>query len=105
MDQTVLINEKRKKQIDRIEKEFGIELETYYKILKKGIWVKEDIFRPRPFRQEFQYHVIPLYIDGEWWFCFQPYDNVTGKKYPLSRKVRTKDYGITYALTKKELKK
>lgn len=92
----------------KIEKEFGIDSITFFKALKKGIWSKEHLtYKNKHCRQTEKYKVMPIYNNNKWELWFNPSspcgDSEYGKAHIFWDRVAIKDYGITWALTKKEL--
>lgn len=83
---------KKLSQLEDIEEEFGIDLITLFKALKNGTYTKDYYDYKNPRRTE-------LVCDDkqEWWIRWL----CLGGQYEY---FKVKDYGKTWALTKKELK-
>lgn len=100
-------------QYRNIEKELGIDLMTFFKALKNGIWSKggyytdqlqeEPVFIKRPkaslcsYYDEVDENYITILSEKDVW-CIYTYDYEI-----MVRQTRLKDYGKTWALTKEEL--
>ena len=75
-------------QLEDIEEELGIDLDTLFKALKNGIWTKtkNDISKHLTVALKKRHRT------KEYWLFYRPYSHVY-----------LKDYGKTWALTKEEL--
>jgi len=93
-----------------VEKELGIDIETFLKAITNGIWSKEHLTKYKGmYRQTSPFPVMTEKgRDGVWRFKFNPSspcaDTEFGPAYIFFDSVNLSDYGKTWALTKKELK-
>ena len=81
-------------QLEDIEEELGIDLDTLFKALKNGIWIKDTILEKGEIKNIlFFYEDISLYKDRLFACPVDIYD----------KRVCIYNYGKTWALTKEEL--
>ena len=91
--------------LEKIEEEYGIDLITFHKALRDGIWSREHLHYPNKYsRQTRPFDVKPIFWDGEWWFEFNPRSWGSGDQYGPAHifwdRVKIKDEGVTWSLNK-----
>jgi hypothetical protein len=87
-------------QLEDIEEELGIDLLTLFRALKNGIWTNQEQLYGDETQGEIRFFQVRLLLEENAIGCIH---NSMWKGKEVVRTLYFKDYGKTWALTKKEL--